>query len=313
MRHLTMFLILTGFSSAFAGGRVQLNEQTTVESSRIILGDIASISGLDKKRRARLSRMYIGKAPEIGQAKYMPLSFIERRIVEHIGSGLKIDGPSRVEIRRKGTTLRGTWLAQRLRAAIEKRLPYSSEKVAEIAIPRIPDCRVPEGSQVKVTFQPNETFEGHAVVGLAVYDDSKKVVSRRINVKIDLFTSVVGVSTNLRRGQTLSSNSLVSLRKPASQVPSDAVTRPELVVGAAVRRRIQTGDVLRHSWIKIPPVISRGDRVRVIAKRGKIQLSTFGKALNDATQSAFVRVKNLESKKIITGRAERPGVVVMEF
>ncbi|MEE2756057.1 MAG: flagellar basal body P-ring formation chaperone FlgA [Myxococcota bacterium] len=313
MRHLTMFLFLTAFSSAFAGGRVQLNEQSTVQSSRIILGDIASISGLDKKRRARLSQLYIGKAPEIGQAKYMPLSFIERRIVDQIGSGLKIGGPRRVEIRRKGTTLRGTWLAQRLRAAIEKRLPYASERVAEIVIPRIPDCRVPEGSRVKVSFQPNEDFDGHALVGLAVYDDGKKVVSRRINVKIDLFTSVVGVSADLRRGQTLSGNVLISLRKPASQVPNDAVTRPELVIGADVRRRIQRGDVLRHSWIKIPPVISRGDRVRVIAKRGAIQLSTFGKALNDATQSAFVRVRNLESKKVITGRAERPGVVVMEF
>ena len=313
MRTLSLCLFTLFSAPCFAGGWVKLNDENVVSRARIVLGDIAEIGGLDGERRKKLSRMYVGLAPEIGQAKHMPLSLIERRIVDEFGSGLKVDGPSRVEIRRRATTLRGDWLAQRLRAAVEKRIPYSLDEVAKIVIPRIPDCRVPEGSRVKVSFNDEERFDGHVVVSLAVKDRDKTVVSRRINVKVDRFVSVIGLRADMRRGDVINRQSLVDLRRPASAVPDDAVRRPELLIGAEIRRRVSSGDVLRHSWIKIPPVIKRGDRVRVIAKRGQIQLSTFGQALNDATNAAFVRVRNLSSKKVVTGRASGPGLVMMEF
>jgi len=187
------------------------------------------------------------------------------------------------------------------------------DEVAELAIPRIPDCRVPEGATVRVIFGENERFKGHVVVSLVVEDDGKVVLSRKVNAKIDRFTTVLGVASDMRRGRTMTRADLVSMRIAESKVPKDAVQRPEFVDGAEVKRTIKSGEVIRQAWFKIPPVIARGDRVRVIAKRGSVQLSTFGKALNNATQNAFVRVRNLASKKIVTGRAMGPGVVELEF
>ena len=149
--------------------------------------------------------------------------------------------------------------------------------------------------------------------GLVVEDGGKAISTRRVSIKIDLYETAFGVRTELRRGHRITHSDLVKMRVPASTLPSDAVTRPEFATGAEVRRRIRTGEVLRQAWFKIPPVITRGDRVRIVARRGAVRLTTVGQALNNATQSAFVRVRNLQSKKVITGRATGPGVVEMEF
>jgi flagella basal body P-ring formation protein FlgA len=313
MRALIIILSILPASIAIAGGTVQLEKRTVVRSSVIRLGDIATVRGLDGERRARLKRVKIGQSPAVGQSKYIPRSYIERRITDAVGAGLRIIGSARIEVKRRGTMLRGAWLAQRLRAAIETRLPYSIDEVAALDIPRIPDCRVPEGSTIRVTFEPGEQFRGHALVSLVVEDNGKKVISRRVNVKIDRYTTLLGAAADLRRGQTISRADLVSIRIAKSKAPKDSVQRPEFVEGSEVRRTIKAGDVIRQAWFKIPPVIARGDRVRVIAKRGAVQLSTFGQALNNATQHAFVRVRNMGSKKIVTGRAIGPGVVEMEF
>jgi flagella basal body P-ring formation protein FlgA len=279
----------------------------------IKLGDIATIRGLDRTRRARLKRVELGLTPVVGLSKYVQRSYIERRIKASIGAGIRITGPNRVEIRRRSTVLRGSWLMQRLRGAIEVRLPYDAKRVAEISIPKLPDVRVPDGASARVTFKRGERFQGDITIEVVIEDDGAAISTRQVSAKIDLFETALTVGQDLRRGHLIQSTDIISTRIAASKMPPDAVTRPELIVGAQLQRRIRPGDTLRQAWLKVPPVIKRGDRVRVVARRGPIRLTTVGQAMNSAARSSFVRVRNMSSKKIVTGRAMGPGLVEMEF
>jgi flagella basal body P-ring formation protein FlgA len=314
MMRISIIITLTLMANtALAGGSIELVKSAVVRSSVITLGDVARISGLDDVRASRLKRLEIGQAPGVGQTKYVPRSYIERRVIDLVGVGLRIRGPARIRVKRRGSDLKGSWLAGRLRATIEGRLPYDLATVSSITIPTIPDCRVPEGSTVRITFKRNEKFERDFIVSLLIQDGDKTVMKRSVSVRINRFTTVYAIADEIRRGHTMGLADITSMRVSSSKVPSDAVTKPEFIVGSVSKRQIRSGEILRQAWFKIPPVIERGDRVRIIARRGRIQLSTFGEALNSAAASAFVRVRNIGSKKVVTGRATGPGIVEMEF
>ena len=91
------------------------------------------------------------------------------------------------------------------------------------------------------------------------------------------------------------------------------MTRIDDAIGAVLKRGVRRGDALQDNWLDIPPVVLRGQRVRLIARRGQIQLSTLGETLSKGRSQELIRVRNLSSKKIVTGRVTADGNVEMEF
>jgi flagella basal body P-ring formation protein FlgA len=209
--------------------------------------------------------------------------------------------------------IRGDVLRQKVRLAIQSKMSHALDKVAEIRIPRVPDVRVPEGATARVRFEEREDFSGAVDATILIEDGPLKVSTRRVNANIDLYTVVLTVRDELHRGHQISPKDLIPLQIAESKVPRDAVYRAAFVAGAEVRRRIRPGQPIRQAWFKIPPVVKRGQRVRLVALRGAIRISTMGEALNNAVKGGFVRVRNVDSRKIVTGRATQSGTVEMEF
>ncbi len=309
---LTTVLLLAG-SAAMAAPSVKIASDATVKSPVIRLGDVASFSGIDRATRKRLSRIALGRSPLVGRAKYVPRAYVVRRVRETLGRSIKVEGPDRFTVKRSASMLKGEALTAMIRAEVESRIPYELTDVARIHLPTISDIRAPAGSRARVEFGPGEDFDGPATADLIIEDGANRVSTRRVSIRVDRFVNTFGVRKELRRGHRLTRSDLVALRVPSSTLPSDVIERPEFVEGAELRRRAKVGEPLRLAWVKVPPVISRGERVRVVARRGSIRLTTTGEALNNASFGSFVRVRNLDSRKIVTGRANAPGVVELEF
>ena len=106
---------------------------------------------------------------------------------------------------------------------------------------------------------------------------------------------------------------LVPLRVPESRVPADAVRDPSLVEGATLRRAMKRGEPLRLAHVLIPPLVQRGDRVRMVAVRGAIRITASGEALAAAARGQTVRVRNLDSQRVVVGRVVGPGAVEMPY
>ena len=314
MRSLIAFITVFGFfGTAYGAGTVELSSKATVRAAMIRVGDVADVVGLDRHRRARVQKITLGKAPHVGQSKYVPRSYVERRIRDVVGGGLAIKGPARIKVSRAAQRLKGDDMRALVRAEVEALMPHEPNSVALIKVPRIPDLTVPYGAQARVQFEDDEDFVGLVRAELIIESGGRRVNTRRLNISVDLYAKSYGVTSELKRGHVLTREDFMVLQVPASQMPRDAIERPELFEGSELRRRVRPGEPLRQAWFKVPPVVARGDRVRIIARRGSIQLTTLGQALNNASHNTFVRVRNLDSKKVVTGRATAPGVVEMEF
>jgi len=65
--------------------------------------------------------------------------------------------------------------------------------------------------------------------------------------------------------------------------------------------------------VSVPPVIHKGDKVKLVAKSGNIKIVTFGIAKSAGGTGDQIRIENMTSKKTIVGRVKDASTVEVIF
>ena len=313
MRSLLLTLALV--APALAVPSITVGPRAEVSSPTVRLGDVAKIRGFAKDAAARFAAIELGRAPTVGTGKLLPKAFLKTRIRgAGVPPGVRLKLPRRLEVTRKARTVRGSELRARVTAAIRDKMPHADADVAELMVPKLPDLRVPAGAELDVTFAKGERFDGPGITAtLEVSDAGKRVQTRRVSARLDIYRQAWGVDTAARRGRNIDAAELVPLRLAASKVPPDAIRTADEAARAKLRRAVRVGEPIRRAWLEVPPMVRRGDRVRMVARRGLVELTAAGEALADARHGDTVRVRNLASRKVVSGRVDSANLVVMEF
>lgn len=299
-------------SLAFAG-EVVVRERTAVHNLTVTLGDIADFEGFRRTDRAALETIELGRAPNIGQRRIIPKAYLRSRIQRALPPGSTLRLGRQTEIRRRDKTVAGHALKQLVTAAVEERLGEIMSDIARLNVPEQSRIRVPETARVAVRFNERRNHEGSLNVAIVIIDGAEEKLVRRTVVEVDRFTEVIVLNREGKRGSVIRAGDLTLNRIAQSQVPRNAITRSHDAIGAVLKRSVRRGDTLQDNWLDIPPVVLRGQRVRLVARRGSIRLSTMGEALSKGRSQELIRVRNMSSKKIVTGRVTADGNVEMEF
>ncbi len=313
MRALLLMLVASGALAATPS--ITVARRVSVEGATVRLGDVAALRGFTPEVERRLARIEIASAPGVGTGKLLPKAFLRSKLRDGgVPPGVRLKLPRRLELERKARTVSGRTLSRKVEQAVRGLMPHAPADVAELKVPRLPDLKVPAGCDLAVEFEDGETFAGpHVTATLVVQDGPKVVQSRRIDVRLDVFGKAWGVAAPVTRGETLSAGEVVEIRVPRSRIPADAVLNPEDIERAQARRPIEPDEPIRRAYLKIPPLVKRGDRVRMVARRGGIEISAQGEAVASARRGDTVQVRNLSSRKVVSGRLEAANLVVMEY
>jgi len=95
-------------------------------------------------------------------------------------------------------------------------------------------------------------------------------------------------------------------RCPPSLFGSD-----EEVINFVLKKDVVRGTVLTGGLLERVPLIKRGDRITVIFRRGNLELSFPGEALERGFYGEVIRVKSLNTGRILKGRVVSEGSVVI--
>jgi flagella basal body P-ring formation protein FlgA len=101
----------------------------------------------------------------------------------------------------------------------------------------------------------------------------------------------------------------VELRALPEHRAAGVATRLEDVVGREVKRNLYAGRPVPSSDVGAPTVVVRNTLVTLAYRRGSIELTTLGRALDDAGLHEPVRVVNVDSRLTVVGTVAGPGVV----
>jgi len=127
------------------------------------------------------------------------------------------------------------------------------------------------------------------------------VVRAKVSAKVAI------AATDLIAGKILSPSDVLLERHDITGMP-DSFSDLTTVEGMSARRTIHSGDVLRQNMLVAPPLVKRGEQVRIVAKRDQIEVSMAGEALDTGARGATIRVRN-SSGTTIRARVTDQGTV----
>lgn len=185
-------------------------------------------------------------------------------------------------------------------------------KDAEIILPKIVSNFSFPQNNVTVTFDfGNQILSGNIFVGIEFWHNENKLRRVEIPVRIKLVKEVLVAKKMISRGETISDENTLVERKelPSSINPEDI--KSELILGKIAKYSIVKGTILSKDLVQEPLAIRRGEKVRVVVLSGKVQINTYGVALNDANAGEQVRVRREGNGGIIIGLASSDGCVIV--
>lgn len=298
---------------AAARGSVVVSARAEVRSAVVRLGEVARIGGVDRATASRLAAIELGPAPLVGTGRLLPKAFLAAALRDGgVPGDVSLKLPERLEVTRRAETLSG----QTLTATVEDKIRAALGETVEIAslrVPSVPDLRVPAGAAVEVRIDVRDAADGAASAEVVIRDGETLVRSQKIAVKVDAVGEVLTAVGELPKGHVVSAEDVQRVRLPRSRIAADAVRSLAEVEGGTLKRPVGPGEPLTRRYVELPPVVSRGDRVTMIARSGGIRITAIGEALGTARQGEPVRVRNIDSLKIISGRAVAAQTVEMEL
>jgi flagella basal body P-ring formation protein FlgA len=113
----------------------------------------------------------------------------------------------------------------------------------------------------------------------------------------------------IRKGEDLGPHNL-ALREQDATYEDRGFGSLDEVEGKRARAYIGAGKALTRSLVELPPLVRRGDTVRVMVQSGGVLIEATGKALRDAREGDSLPVQMDGTKKQIQARCVAAGVVV---
>lgn len=171
-----------------------------------------------------------------------------------------------------------------------------------------PRLRLPRCGQDLQAFQPSGArLGGSTSVGVRCPDASGWTIY--VPAKINIFQKALITTRALARGAQLGPGDVRLAEAEVSTLGQGYLQSMDEIQGLAARRPLPAGTVLNPSQVISPHLVRRGDRVTLVNVLGPIQVEMLGEAVTDAARGERVRVRALNSDKIIEGWVESASVV----
>jgi flagella basal body P-ring formation protein FlgA len=292
---------------------IQLHEQAQVFTRFIYLGDIAAItqagSGEKKWAEQRISR-----SPEPGKSKTLQSASIIASL-RHIKDAKKIhwSGAQHITVSRLGVTIGREQIKQIIAEFIGKNLKNLPDAEVRFTSIRAPEKIILPTGKLTYTVLPSRPgILGSSSFSIIFKVDGKIVKNCTVHGKLEAMAEVATAAVNVRKGSIITADMVQLIRLDISKLDTPYPSIDQ-VVGLQAKRTIRAGRALDNRNVKLPPVIRKGEPVKIIADRGALQISTNGVAIMDGRTGDFIRVKNINSSKLVYCRVDAPGIVSVEF
>ncbi|MFT5658598.1 MAG: flagella basal body P-ring formation protein FlgA [Gammaproteobacteria bacterium] len=133
--------------------------------------------------------------------------------------------------------------------------------------------------------------------------------SIHLPVKIDVFDDVLVTSQPLSRGQNIDDNGLQYAKKNISLLNQGYFTQANDLKHMESRQNLKRGSVLTPTNTRPSIMVKSGQNVTLTLNYKGISIKSSGQALNSARIGQIVKVRNLQSRKIVEGIVSGEGQV----
>ncbi|MGY2341301.1 flagellar basal body P-ring formation chaperone FlgA [Pseudomonas sp. SDO5532_S415] len=130
-----------------------------------------------------------------------------------------------------------------------------------------------------------------------------------VPAQVRLFRDVVTTSRPLRRAGIVEPEDVILRERDISVINQGYLTSVDQAIGQRLTRPMVTDQVITLVHLEQAEVIRKGDQVVITARSGTLSVRMPGEALSNGGMSEQIRVKNLNSQRVIKAQVIAPGQV----
>ena len=168
---------------------------------------------------------------------------------------------------------------------------------------RMPMC----AKELTATLESPATPIGRVTV--KVRCDSTSPWTVFVPAQVRLFRDVVTTTRPLKRAGVIEPGDVMLRERDISLINQGYFTSLEQAVGQKLTRPTVANQVLTLVHLEQAEVISKGDQVVITARSGTLSVRMPGEALSNGGLREQIRVKNLNSQRVIKAQVIAPGQV----
>lgn len=165
------------------------------------------------------------------------------------------------------------------------------------------DFKAPAGEVTFEPFLPYGVRYGTATaVEVMVKIDGKAFRKVRCTYRVHVFDNVVVAINNIQPRQIIAASDLQIAERDVSSINRKYFTDPSKLVGREANRIINSGTIFTTGMIVNPVIIEAGTQIYVVAVVNGVMVKTEAIAMERGREDAVIRVKNIDSGRIMRGR-----------
>ena len=316
MIRLTFFIccLIVSIAQACHGLEVTFRPSATVEGVSVSLADVADFDVQSDLAQA-LGSQVISPSPPPGQEILIQTGNLRQYLAGalSIPASVEWNGSAIIRILRKGTTVGPENIQSIIAEFLQKRrkdLPEAEIhfKPASLPLPFI----LPSGNLTWEVIPSNPGILSSTSISLIFSVDGHVRKNIAIAGHIEALAPVAIAASSIQRGDIMTLEHIQVLPRNIAENSSPCLD-PRDIIGKKTNRNIKEGSVIERTWVDTPPMVARGQMVKILLNKGELHLATTGIANMNGTKDQVIRVQNINSKKLIYCRVTAPGIVEVQL
>lgn len=308
-----LLCLLTLPPTALAQTSVNFQAKVTVTGPRIVLADIAVIQpeGSDAEKIGRLP--VTSAPPPGGTIELTTASVITSLRNRPEIAAVDWQGSETIAVQRKGNRISQEQLQKIIGDYLQEhaaRLPKAEIRFTALRVPE--KLTLPTGELSWKVTPSNPEIMSSSSFSILFSVDGKPAGNYVVRGKLEAIAEVATAAVMLQKGDVISADKISMERRPLDKFDNPILTKEQLL-GMQMDRPLAPGKIIEQKYIVSVPVIKMEEMVKIIARKGELQISTSGVAKAEGRAGETIRVKNISSNKLIYCRVDGPGTVSVEF
>jgi flagella basal body P-ring formation protein FlgA len=307
----TLFILVLLWSTPCLALDITFIESSSVNKDTVLLSDVTNVSEETPLSKALQSQI-VGTSPDPGLVSVLDAREIIKKIEKSHNSklsGVFWKGSPLISVTRESVTI----TSEKIQEIIDDYITENSHRLPDAEISFIPDS-LPLPFEIQtgslswdiIPSSPGVISSSRFSIIFKVDNKVRKNFSVKGHTKA--ITSVVTATRRLRYGDIITAEMVTIGDRDISTLKSYSRSASE-VIGSVVKRNIQEGSIIGPEHTELPPVIKKGELVRIVVNHSGLVLTATGIAKSDGHIDEVIRVKNTDSNKLIYCRVQAPGLV----
>lgn len=158
---------------------------------------------------------------------------------------------------------------------------------------------------------PGARLSGNTSVGVAC--TGTRPWKLYVQAYVSVYKMVAVAAAYLPAGTTLNADNIRLEERDVTAGGYGYVSDLEQLRDSIVKQPVQEGRIIPPQALTRAKLIRRGEAVVILSRNGNIEVRMAGSALMDGAAGERIKVKNEKSSRIVEGKVEAPGLVLVSM